>query len=538
MPYFITSKVFLTPSFELDVKEREKIDRFLQFLESSGVGSIISNYVNNRSSKGGRPNCNYYRLFATVLFGFAFDNYTLREIESACKFDLRYITLMEQTKVDYTTISKFINKVILPNKQKIFSSICLQIKKEFEINFEDAFIDGTKYEANCNKYKFVWKPTTFHEKISVKAYEIIFKFNLLSSNSTEVLIRSSTIATAISNLQTKKEEMESIDFNNTYKALSSILTKVLEYEMKEEICGNNRKSYYKTDHDATAMALKADYYAGLGSHMHAAYNVQALVIRGIVFSYYISQSRTDYDDFIPVLEAFYKNYNVYPKRVCADAGYGILKNYKFLKDNNIDNYVKNQSWEGTISGTYPDMYTINDDDTITCLNGFVGNEIKLENRHPKNANAVFFKIYGCNDCLFKSFCKKYMRNQDEDFKIFEVVKEFQHLKLEAWNNLLSPKGIEIRVNRSIQVEGVFGIIKQDYGRTRFNRRGMERVKTETMLYFLGLNIAKLFRFYETGKLNKFWVAPSDLEAQKIKKASAKKLSKKGMKQWKIQYQSK
>ncbi|MCQ2976366.1 MAG: transposase [Bacteroidales bacterium] len=519
------------------MKEREKIDRFLLFLEASGVGSIISKYVKNRSTKGGRPNCNYYRLFATILFGFAFDNYTLREIESACKFDLRYITLMEQTRIDYTTISKFINKVILPNEKDIFSLVCLQIKKEFEIDFDDAFIDGTKYEANCNKYKFVWKPTTFHEKISVKAYELIFKYNLLSSNKTESLIRSSTIATAITNLQAKKNEIILTDFDNTYKALTSILTKVLEYETKEEICGENRKSYYKTDHDATAMALKADYYAGLGTHMHAAYNVQALVIRGIVFSYYISQSRTDYDDFIPVLEAFYQNYNVYPKRVCADAGYGVLKNYKFLKDNNIENYVKNQSWEGNVSGSYPDSYTINSDDTITCLNGLIGEAIKIENRHPKKSNAVFFRIDGCNNCSFKSFCKRYMHNQDDDFKIFEVNKEFQHLKLEAWNNLLSPKGIEIRVNRSIQVEGVFGIIKQDYGRTRFNRRGMERVKTETMLYFLGLNIAKLFRYYETGKLNKFWIAPDDLEPQTMKKVSAKRLSKKGSKQRDKQFQS-
>lgn len=50
-----------------------------------------------------------------------------------------------------------------------------------------------------------------------------------------------------------------------------------------------------------------------------------------------------------------------------------------------------------------------------------------------------------------------------------------------------------------------------------------------MLYFMGLNIAKLFRFYETGRLNKYWVAPEGLQAQTIKKPSAKKLSKKGVK---------
>lgn len=529
MSYFTTSKIFLVPSFDLDEKEQKKIDRFLCFLENSGVGDIISKYI-NKSDKGGRPNCNYYRLFATILFGFAFDKYTLRGIESACKFDLRYISLMEQEQVDYSTIARFINKVIIPNEQKIFSLICFQIKKEMNIEFEDAFIDGTKQEANCNKYKFVWKPIRFHERLSVKAYDLIFKNDLLRTNKVEKLIRSSTIAAAIDNLMLKKESYPEKKFNSIIKALTEMLYKILEYESKEEICGENRKSYYKTDKDATAMCLKSDYYSGLGSNMHAAYNVQILVIKGLVFSYDVSQSRTDYDELIPVLENFYQNYGIFPLRVCADAGYGVLKNYQYLKEHNIKNYVKNQSWESTISGRYPDVYRINEDDTITCINGLTGKEVTIENRHPKKSKAVFYRINGCTDCPFISYCKRYMKNQLEDFKIFEVVKEFQHLKLEAWNNLLSPKGIEIRVNRSIQVEGVFGIIKQNYGRTRFNRRGIEKVTTEAMLYFLGFNIAKLFRFYETGQSNKYWVAPANLKEQPMAKLSAKRLSKKGKRQ--------
>ncbi len=73
MHYFSTIKLFLVPSFDLDVKEMEKIEKFLLFLDNSGVGEIISQYIKNDTKKGGRPNCNYYRLFATILFGFAFD---------------------------------------------------------------------------------------------------------------------------------------------------------------------------------------------------------------------------------------------------------------------------------------------------------------------------------------------------------------------------------------------------------------------------------------------------------------------------------
>ena len=122
-----------------------------------------------------------------------------------------------------------------------------------------------------------------------------------------------------------------------------------------------------------------------------------------------------------------------------------------------------------------------------------------------------------------------MRRWDEDFKIFEVVKKLERYKYQSQDNLCSPKGIELRVNRSIQVEGDFGIIKQNYGYTRVRRRGIDKVTTEIMLTALGLNISKLIRFYETGKLNKYWNAPNDLEPEQFKKPSWKRLAKKGIK---------
>lgn len=275
------------------------------------------------------------------------------------------------------------------------------------------------------------------------------------------------------------------------------------------------------------MCLKEDYYSGLGSNMHAAYNTQILVIRGFVFSYYVSQSRSDINDFIAILDYFYELYGEYPKNVCADSGYGSLKNYEYLKNNSIGNYVKYQSWEGNVTGRNPDCYVLNDDATITCLNNFKGKETTLENRHPRKSNAVFYKVEGCKSCNFSTYCKKFMKIQDEDFKIFEIVKPLQRYKQEATQNLLSAKGVEIRVNRSIQVEGVFGVQKQNYKNERFRRRSLTKVSTEAMLNFLGLNIAKLFRYFEKSTLNDYWIAPEDLTPQSFKKPSWKRLAKKG-----------
>ena len=531
MSYFNTSKLFLFPSFDLDEEERGKIDKFLTMLDNSNVSSVISRYIKNNSSRGGRPGYNYYHLFAAIMYGFAFKKYTLRELEEACKYDFRFIYIMEQERPIYTKFCDFINRVIVPNEEEIFSLINKEIAKEVGIvfNLSDAFIDGTKLEANSNKYKFVWKPIKYHKNITIKIENIINKYNLIDEYRHEDLIRSTVVAKAISVFKSFKDYVDENTYKKDMKALIMMLSKVLEYEEKERICGPNRKSYYKTDHDATAMALKTDYYSGLGSNMHAAYNVQNLVIRGFSFAYHVSQSKNDINEFIDINDQFYRLYQCFPLNEAADAGYGSLKNYRYLKEHNIGNYVKHQSWEGNKSGGYPDCYRLLDNDTIRCLNGNIGNEVILENRHPKRACSVFFKVFGCNKCGWMPFCKKYMKKLDDDYKIFEVSKELERYKYESEKNLLSIKGIEIRVNRSIQVEGDFGILKQDYGYNRFRRRGIDNVSTEIMLHTLGLNIAKLFRFYKTGKILEPWVAPKDIEPEKFKEPNQKRLAKKGRK---------
>lgn len=540
MPYFTIEKQYLFIPFELKVKQKESLNRFLSMLEKSGIGDLIQKYVKNDTELGGRPNCNYYRLFASILYGFAFDRLTLRELEDAFQYDLRYIYLMDSIQVDFTTICKFINKVIVPSEEKIFSLIMKQLAIDVGLilSESDAFIDGTKYEANANKYKFLWKPTKRHRKLSIKINDVIEKYRLLPNPKREEFITTGTIVNALINLKYKRNELPPKEYRDLEKFLTATSIKINDYEEMYKIIGDNRKSFYKTDKDATAMVLKEDYYSKSSYEFHAAYNVQQLVIRGFIFAYYVSQSRTDIDDFIPINEQFYRLYQCFPLNECADAGYGSLNNYSYLDKHHIGNYVKHQSWEGNKSASNPDCYRLLNNDRIVCLNGLIGEEVALETRHHRKKDSVFYKVDGCLHCDWMPFCKRYMRRWDEDFKIFEVVKKLERYKYQSQDNLCSPKGIELRVNRSIQVEGDFGIIKQNYGYTRIRRRGIDKVSTEIMLTALGLNIAKLIRFYETGKLNKYWNAPNDLEIEQFKKPSWKRLVKKGIKINKAQYETK
>ena len=60
----------------------------------------------------------------------------------------------------------------------------------------------------------------------------------------------------------------------------------------------------------------------------------------------------------------------------------------------------------------------------------------------------------------------------------------------------------MRVNRSIQVEGAFGVLKNDHDFNRFLTRGKTNVKTEFILMCLGYNLNKLHAKIQNERIGK------------------------------------
>ncbi len=346
MRYYSTRQTFLIVSSSIKVEETKKIDKFLELLDKSGVCDLIKKQViHDERNKGGRPGYNVYNMLAAIIYSFAFNKASLRNIEDLCIYDLRIIYIMEYETPTYKTIGNFINEYIVPNRDIIFSLITKAIFEECNLKMDRAYIDGSKFEADANKYKFVWKPTTFHLRLSDKIRKLLGEYNLLRGVPSEGIVESKIVANKLIELNNVLEQYDlsikiNKHFKEDYSQLYQYLEKSLEYEEKARICGPNRNSYFKTDIDATAMCLKEDYYSGLGSNMHAAYNVQVCVIYGLISSYIVTQSRNDLEDFIKILEKHYEMYGSYPNFLGADSGYGSLKNYRFLEEHNIKNFVK------------------------------------------------------------------------------------------------------------------------------------------------------------------------------------------------------
>ncbi|MBR4058967.1 MAG: transposase, partial [Lachnospiraceae bacterium] len=81
--------------------------------------------------------------------------------------------------------------------------------------------------------------------------------------------------------------------------------------------------------------------------------------------------------------------------------------------------------------------------------------------------------------------------------------KFVEQRQSSYENIMSEKGILYRMNRSIQVEGAFGVLKKDYEFQRFLMRGKTKVKLEILLLCMGYNINKLHTKIQGERLGKY-----------------------------------
>ena len=79
-------------------------------------------------------------LFAFVEYGYPL----LRGIEKLCKTDIRFLCT-------------FINEELNGPLEEILREINSYIFRQEQVDLNHVYIDGTKIEANANKYTWVWK---------------------------------------------------------------------------------------------------------------------------------------------------------------------------------------------------------------------------------------------------------------------------------------------------------------------------------------------------------------------------------------------
>ena len=153
-------------------------------------------------------------------------------------------------------------------------------------------------------------------------------------------------------------------------------------------------------------------------------------------------------------------------------------------------------------------------DTYTCANNqkltFDYNK-KSKSKSGFESETAVYSCKECAGCPLKEKCiracgsKKPLKERN---KVIYVSRRFAHQREAMEQRINSDEGKLIRVNRSIQAEGVFAMTKEDMGFRRFMLRSTIKVEVEWMLLSLAYNLLKLHHKTQKQRLGTGLVVPA------------------------------
>lgn len=480
-------------SAEKEIPANDSVRLIDQIVEEMDISSLLSTY-----KRTGRPPVNSpATMLAVILYANMEGKYSSREIESACKRDMNYIWLLNgEPTPNYHQIARFRRDRLSECAEELFYELVKRLRSKDEIRYEHLFVDGTKIEANANKYSFVWKKSItkyemkLHDKLQKRCGELCSAYGFLPCEGEELLERMRSLVTVpfVYGRGKRKTQLQ-----RDIEELEALLNRKDKYAGYQKTFGT-RNSFSKTDSDATFMHMKEDHMRN--AQLKPGYNVQFAVEGEYVTGVTVSSERSDQLTLIDTLETMHGHLGEYYEDVTADAGYESEENYTYFENKPTECYIKPQNYERSKTKKFKNNMVLRENmaydpevDEYTCRNDKKLKAVYTGERKSKSgftSEVTYYECEDCSGCPFKKECTKSKGNRK-----MQVSKRFIKQRTESLERIMSEKGILLRMNRSIQSEGAFGVIKQNYSFRQFLLRGKKKVFTEILLVAMAYNVNKL-----------------------------------------------
>ena len=459
--------------YEIGLPADDEVHTLKKVLEDLDYTSLIAQY----SDKGRKP-ANPIMMHAITTYANMHGIRSVDRIVELCERDIAFIWLAQGQKPKRDAFYEFLNKRLTSEVlEDLHYQFIRRLEKEGLVTLKALFIDGTKIEANANRYTFVWRGslnyhlaglldtidelyTRYNSLLEENGYdkkyelprakmfiidgvdkvrEVIEKNRSRKltkhkkiSNNTCIEIDSCSpleILKLLTNL-TRIANEEGIEFvsekgnrkpevQKLYEELEACGERLMKYKECFEIMGKDRNSYSKTDLEATFMRMKEDHMRN--GQLKPAYNVQIAVENYFIIHTYVSSDRTDYSAYIPVLEKHKEAFDTYPEEATADSGYCSEKNLHFNKINNIKSYIKLQTHEKMKTRAYQnDIGKHYNMEKIEESNGHYyrchdGRELRFIHTETRKQGdyTQTYEVYGCADCSGCPYKSKCLYKYDE-----------------------------------------------------------------------------------------------------------------------------
>jgi transposase len=171
--YTMGQIVLLPTNIDELIAENHLVRVIHQFVERMDLSPLEAKY------KGGGTSSYHPKMMLKVyLYAYTQKIYSSRRIAKALRESLPFMWLSGNSRPDFRTINYFRGHVLKGLIDEIFVALLVVLVEDEYIRLEDYFVDGTKIEANANRYSFVWGKNTqrykqqLREKVSVLMGEI------------------------------------------------------------------------------------------------------------------------------------------------------------------------------------------------------------------------------------------------------------------------------------------------------------------------------------------------------------------------------
>lgn len=225
-----------------------------------------------------------------ILFCYSSGIYSSRKIATATRENVNLMWLTGMRPLDRNTVNRFRSKRIRPVFEDIFSEVVAVLAEAGHVTLDTYFLDGTKIEANANKFTFVWKKSTdrYQDALRRKVHahlEAIDEMNdeeeaLAPGDPSEVDTDAIRDAAEKINARLRAEreagrggDGEARELRRASGAIERDYLPRMERYERQQATFSGRKSFSKTDPDATFMRMKDDAMGN--GQLKAGYNVQA-----------------------------------------------------------------------------------------------------------------------------------------------------------------------------------------------------------------------------------------------------------------------
>jgi transposase len=491
--------VMLPPSLEELIDKNHPVRIVNQIVERINIDTLLKKFKG-----GGRSSYHPRMLLKVVIYGYLNNTYSSRRMEAAIKENIHFMWLAGMNnKPDHNTINRFRSDKLKEVLKTVFGKVVELLVEAGHLSLKEIFTDGTKIEAQANRYTFVWgngiktskskmeeqlrELWRYAERIAAEELREQEPEMFAPVTAEQVSAVIDTIDKALEGKEISKKKRHQL--NHAKKNWPS---KVKQYAEQEQILGK-RNSYSKTDTDATFMRMKEDRMKN--GQLKPAYNVQMSSHDQYIVNYTIHQNPTDTTTLEKHLQSFHSLYKRNPEVLVADAGYGSEENYQILENWKIKGYVKHNQFDrnqrsGKKDWFRPENLEYDEKlDVVYCPIGEPMTRIGKATRITANGFKQKFATYKakkCNRCPVRDVCHPGKGNRTTD-----VNHNLRRLKHEADTRLLSEQGIAYRKKRPHDIESVFGNIKHNKNFKRFMLKGLQKVEIETGLLAIAHNLSKI-----------------------------------------------